>query len=53
MKVALPYDTTWAALKWAKDNCPSYITNSSTPEGKIVYYFGQEKDAMIFTLRWA
>ncbi len=53
MKVILPYDATWAPLKWAKKNCPSYITNAASPEGKIVYYFGTEKDAAIFILRWA
>ena len=25
--VTLPYDPVWTALAWAKENCPSYITN--------------------------
>lgn len=53
IKVLLPYDPIWKALLWAKENCPSYITNSSDPEGKIVYYFSEENDAVIFTLRWS
>jgi len=27
MTVILPYDPTWKPLAWAKENCPSYITN--------------------------
>ena len=25
--VVIPYDPTWKALEWAKEHCPSYITN--------------------------
>ena len=43
-------------LDWAKENCPSYITNTGTvKEHKIVYsyYFSDEKDALLFSLRWS
>jgi hypothetical protein len=26
--ITLDYDPYWEALKWAKEHCPSYITNS-------------------------
>ncbi len=59
MKVTLPYDPVWRPLVWAKKHCPSYITNDvhrNTGEpGKSVqidYFFGNERDAMWFTLRW-
>jgi len=60
--VTLPYDPVWQALDWAKENCPSYITNAMAHHGKmksvhggcdsISYYFGEEKDAVFFALRW-
>jgi hypothetical protein len=65
MKVTIPYDPQWIPLKWAKKNCPSYITNDVTPvEPKrslsdptnqiyINYYFSEERDAMMFMLRWS
>lgn len=56
MKVVLLYDPTWQALQWAKEHCPSYITNSASPSGigvyNIVYHFGDEKDAFMFKLTW-
>lgn len=67
MKITLPYDPEWRALDWAKENCPSYITNqASTVLGGLVpvkggwvakrpdieYYFGDERDATAFALRW-
>lgn len=64
MKVTLLYDHNWQALKWAKDNCPSYITNTAellsnsgnagTPLKiySIHYYFGDERDAVAFALKW-
>jgi len=58
MTVTLPYDPDWRALEWAMKNCPSYITNKAkTPVGcsptyYIVYHFGDEKDAVMFMLRW-
>jgi hypothetical protein len=65
MTVTIPYDPSWKALAWAKENCPSYITNkaSNTTRLKqvsggwinascIVYYFSDERDAVFFSLRW-
>lgn len=56
MKVTLPYDPEWPALKWAKENCPSYYTNDATPVGfdeyYVNYYFSEEKDVVAFTLKW-
>ena len=66
VKVTLPYDPTWAPLAWAKEHCPSYITNKASNttrlkrvsssgwvnDSSIVYYFGDERDATIFTLKW-
>ena len=60
MIVTVPYDPMWEALTWAKENCPSYITNDIHPSGsiffdrkKVDYYFGDEKEAVMFLLRWA
>jgi hypothetical protein len=56
--VTLPYDPVWTALPWAKKNCSSYITNDvhkNTGEKQIVqidYFFGEEKDAVLFSLKW-
>lgn len=62
--VTLPYDPIWKALDWAKEHCPSYITNDAAHPGGnkpggdyfspsvINYYFGSEKDAVIFALNW-
>jgi hypothetical protein len=65
MTVTLPYDPDWKALIWAKEHCSSYITNEagparmkSVPGGwvntspDIVYSFSNEKDAIMFALRW-
>lgn len=46
----------YEALKWAKKNCSSYITNDAVEkEGKWYYrfFFSQEKDVMMFVLRWS
>jgi hypothetical protein len=62
-KVTLPYDASWSALNWAKKHCPSYITNEASKEKNqhqsfsrrmyyIDYLFSDERDAMIFSLRW-
>lgn len=61
--VTLPYDPVWTALAWAKENCPSYITNKAinttslrpvpggwVSDSSIVYYFGNEQDAVLFKL---
>lgn len=67
MTVTLPYDSQWGALAWARENCPSYITNTTDPASlmtvkqcysngtgvRIVYHFGDEKDVLMFMLRWA
>ena len=64
-KVTLPYDPVWTALEWAKQHCPSYITNEAGPartkkvsggwisDVSIVYYFSDEQDAVFFSLKWA
>ena len=46
------------ALDWAKENCPSYITNDGyldTVDGEPRYYFifGDERDIIKFALRWS
>jgi hypothetical protein len=57
--VTLAYDPTWKALDWAKQNCPSYITNdfhmchNDYDRSKIDYFFGSEQDVVLFKLRWA
>jgi len=59
MTVTLPYDPVWKPLEWAKRYCPSYITNdihkydNSYDAKRIDYFFGNEKDAMWFVLRWS
>ena len=59
MTVTLPYDPAWQALAWAKKYCPSYITNDVHQDGyntydtsKIDYFFGNDKEAMVFLLKW-
>ena len=59
MTVTIPYDVRWLALEWAKENCPSYITNDVHQDGyytydisKIDYFFADGKDATAFALRW-
>ena len=60
MTVTIPYDIRWTALEWAKEHCASYITNDVHCDGyntydinQIDYFFGDERDAMWFALRWA
>ena len=66
IKVTLPYDPEWQALKWAKEYCPSYITNKAvTTTGEritvpeyysnydVVYYFSEQQDAMMFKLKYS
>ena len=59
MKVTLPYDHLWRPLDWAYKNCPSYITNTlhENDQGNfehqhIDYFFSDEKDAILFALKW-
>ena len=64
--VNLPYDPLWQPLDWAKEHCPSYITNALAHPGRmktvpggwvrddsIKYYFGKEEDAILFALKWS
>lgn len=62
--VTLPWSPAWEALEWAKKHCPSYITNDVhtyiNTDGvelgdvdRIDYYFGDEKEALMFRLRWS
>jgi len=58
-KVTLPYDPDWTPLSWAKKHCASYSTNdvhTNTNESgigvQIDYFFGEEKDAVLFSLKW-
>ena len=51
-----PFKQTEEMLVWAKDNCPSYITNDAEKSKDGWYYrfyFGQEKDYIWFFLRWS
>ena len=68
MKVTIPYDPEWKPLEWAKKHCSSYITNDGNVSlvrqdvesngiiKRIVminYFFSDEKDALMFLLRWS
>lgn len=57
--VTLTYDPVWTPLTWAKENCPSYITNDLHQDGyntydrtKIDYFFADTEDAFKFALRF-
>lgn len=58
--VTIPYDPFWEPLTWAKEHCPSYISNDLHMDGyntydssKIDYFFDNEEDAIIFKLAWS
>lgn len=61
-QVSVEYKHVDKALEWAKENCPSYITNQidmiHLAEKKridpirISFVFDDEKDATLFALRW-
>lgn len=55
--VRKPFKHTEEMLVWAKVNCPSYITNDVVEKFRddwyYRFYFGQEKDYMLFVLKWA
>ena len=66
VKVTIPYDPVWKPLDWAKKHCASYISNDVDPSRhdiesngmlkrvvKINYFFSDEKDALMFLLRWS
>jgi uncharacterized protein YdgA (DUF945 family) len=47
------------ALYWAKENCPSYITNDMHMNGyntydvtKLDFHFSEAEDALMFRLKW-
>lgn len=47
---------TYEPLEWAKKNCPSYITNDAVQKQGVYYYryyFGNQRDQIMFTLRWS
>jgi hypothetical protein len=57
--ITLPHDYEWHPGTWAKDNCPSYLSatahlmfGENLPKSTVEYHFAEEKDAMIFSLRW-
>ena len=60
MRVTLPMTRHWtSARKWAMEHCPSYTGNDWHQQGyndyeqtMIDYFFDDEKDAIIFILRW-
>lgn len=56
------YEHSGRMLQWAKKNCPSYITNDAVAivtadltdtTYKRIFYFGNDRDAAIFALRWS
>jgi hypothetical protein len=55
--ISKPILKTEEMLKFAKANCPSYITNDLEVRGQnnwyYRFYFGDEKDYMLFVLRWS
>jgi hypothetical protein len=58
--VTLPLSPFWAPLTWAKEHCPSYITNDLHMDGyntydhtKIDYFFSNKEDAAYFALTWS
>ena len=58
--VTIPYDPFWEPLDWAKENCPSYISNDVHMDGyntydssKIDYFFSDTEDAVLFKLTWS
>ena len=60
MTVTLPYDPLWRAVDWAREHCPSYITNDAHMNGYnsydntyIDYFFGDKNEALMFKLKWS
>jgi hypothetical protein len=56
MTITIPYRPFWEPLAWVKENCSSYITNDlhqDEYDTYVHYFFGDEKDALMFALRWS
>ena len=66
--VDIPFENSLLALSWAKEYCPSYITNDAFSiaheiddkgrraiEYRATYrfYFGNSTEQMLFALKWA
>ena len=64
--ITLPYNSEifWDALDWANDHCPSYETYEIVHRvfktnlnikytDSVEYFFQDERDAVLFALRWA
>ena len=62
-EVSISHSKCHGALDWAKENCPSYVTNRvdiirlAEMDEKvgpiyITFFFADEKDATLFALRW-
>lgn len=52
-QVTIAWDPLWRPLEWAKQNCPSYITNQSgVKPSTITYYFSDPVDATYFRMYW-
>ena len=60
MTITIPFNPFREPLDWAKENCPSYITNDIHMDGyntydytRIDYHFSDAEDALMFKLRWS
>jgi hypothetical protein len=53
MIVTIPAFPFIEPLQWAEEHCPSYITVDIDDHTKMHYHFADEKDAVMFILRWA
>lgn len=54
--ISRDYGEIISMLKWAKDHCPSFITNNvefNTDRHCYRFYFADEKDYTWFSLRWS
>jgi hypothetical protein len=58
--IPLVVAVTSGPFKWAKEHCPSYIENRLHPDGnntfntaKVDYFFEDDRDAIMFILRWS